>query len=294
MYRVRTVDGEIVVFTEKTSTLLTILMILVLILFIGELALIPSYITLGSGNDWYYIGYLVLQSLTTLIYVFVLNHLRVKGDMDKNSAVLETVDGRRIVVVKKSSIWITLGQVFADVFLVLSIIVLGAGIVLSLCAAYMEPVGPGLAILGGLLSLLWGIIFKVLGFLKTKIDFPGEKALVKTINGSMIMLYKSRSIWITIAMILTLITALALISIGVGLILGIIASTISPIFENYYTPTHQYTLITGLTLLGIGLLELIIVAILNFLRTRGRVKPVPATPENQLMYKGIIEESEIL
>ncbi len=294
MYRVRTVDGEIVVFTEKTSTLLTILMILVLILSIGELALIPSYITLGSGNDWYYIGYLVLQSLTTLIYVFVLNHLRVKGDMDKNRAVLETVDGRRIVVVKKSSIWITLGQVFAGVFLALSIIVLGAGIVLSFSAAYMEPVGPGLAILGGLLSLLWGIAFKVLGFLKTKIDFPGEKALVKTINGSMIMLYKSRSIWITIAMILTLITALALISIGIGLILGIIASMISPILENYHTPTHQYTLITGLILLGIGLLELIIVAILNFLRTRGHVKTVTAIPEIHSIHETIVKESEIL
>ncbi len=277
MYRVRDVDGEIVVFREETSIILSILMIFYVFVFLLEIVALISYITTYVVVDVLFLSVIVSEMIITLISIFVFNHLRRKGDMDRDHAVVKTIDGDTIIIVKKSSFWITLGMAVSILFLGLSVtsLIIGIYYVLSGDPSSIYLVGSGFTVL--IFSLL---IFLVLRFLRTKIDFVGERVRLETVDGRIIELYKSRPVWITILMIITLLTALILIIAGIALLTGMMNNLILGMNRGGgYLPYPRINeTIIGLTLFIFGLLQLIPVAILNFLRVRGHVREIGRAP----------------
>ncbi len=296
LYKVKDARGRIVSFTEKASIILTILMVFLIIGFLGELFMAVSM--LASFPQGGFVGgiVLMLQSLVALIYVFVLNHLRVKGDMDADRAEIDAVDGRRVIVVKKSSIWITIGLIIDGILVAVSLLITIIGILLTVMGGVMSYGGIALSIAGILFLIITLLVFQVLRFLRTKIDFPVENFRAQTIDGRIIEFYKSRSIWILIAMILTLISAVATIFAGISIIFGLLSP---PMLEipggpEPMTPASTHSIL-GIILVIEGLLMLIPVAVLNFLRVRGHVREVLGPSQPAIRVKpGEEEESEII
>lgn len=101
--------GRAVTLSEKTSILLTLAMVFVLLSALGLFGMGALRLTKSPVEA----GILMLGGLLTLIYVFIPAHLRKKGDMDVSVAVLPTAGGGYVEVEKKSSIWITIAFVFA-------------------------------------------------------------------------------------------------------------------------------------------------------------------------------------
>lgn len=137
------------------------------------------------------------------------------------------------------------------------------------------------------------IYASILNFLRTKIDFPVDRVVINSYSGSMIELYKSKSVWITLGMVLTLLAALAMIAIGV---LSIIGEALVPASDTFEELLQLYAfsslnLVTGVAFIAASIPFLIAVAVLNFLRVRGHVRqyqgvyaPGPRLPGIQMPY----------
>ena len=271
--------GRVIVFQEKTSILLTIGMVLAILGVVG----IFGMAALAAAYSVEAAAVLAFQGLVALIYVFILNHLRKKGDMNVSSVVIPTAYGGAIEVHKKSSIWITLALVFAVLGIIGSIGIMGYGFIMY---ATLPEVGTSMIVMG-LIGIIAGALYAaILNFLRTKIDFPGDRVILRTTAGYFIELYKSKSIWLTIGMVFTLLGAIALIGLGA---LAIVAGSLAgpPQALSYYPgevgpadmsmamlPMYGIGgMYAGIMLILMGLLLLINVAVLNFLRVRGHVRP---------------------
>lgn len=264
LYHVVDESGSLISIEEKTSTIITVLMAIQIIFFITLLftALTNMVISPLAGL------FNLFPSLLSLIYVFVLNHLRRKADMDKDLATFKTVDGGIIVVHKKSSFWITLMLVIVYVGIALTIVSLIAFMFVS----YI------LAITSILLLIILIVIERVLRFLRTKLDFIGERFQVQTEEGVIIELYKSRSFWITLALILVLIDAIIFFVSAFMLLTGMLSYKDIFGYPLYYLPYslihHASNVVFGVSLLISAFLLLIQATILNFLRVRAHIRPI--------------------
>lgn len=255
-------------------------MVLTILGVIGIFA-IAIYIAMYSIEIALVIG---LEGLVALVYVFVLNHLRHKGDMDTSQALIPTVNGGVVEVKKKSSIWISIALGLAILGLVGSI-----GITLYGLYLYITyGMGQQLAVSGGIATLVIAMYIAILNFLRTKIDFVVDRAVIKTVEGYLIELYKKRSIWLTIGMIVSIIGAIAAFAIGIMAILSNGVSipltnintylTKAPSYSMQLQPSLIQSIIQGIPMILIGLALLISVAILNFLRIRGHVRLLQQYP----------------
>jgi len=265
-YVVNDASNRAVEFTEKTSIILTVVTVLAGVataaLFgLGALALANGSVA-GVGG--------IVAGLIMLINVFVLNHLRKKGDMSTGRAVFVATDGRSVEVVKRSSVWITLAMALAVIGLILSLgLVAVASLMPAVVSVTAAPQGFGdvavTAAVQVIAILLW---IAVLNFLRTKIDFAGESITLRTASGQLIELYKRRSVWILLGTVFSALAGIALIGLAAySLIQGI----------NVQVGSIEVGLegLAASVSAGVaGLIALIWAAVLNFLRVRGHVRPV--------------------
>ncbi len=259
-------SNRAVEFTEKTSIILTIVTVLaglatVAFFGVGALALINGSVA-GIGG--------FIAGLVMMINVFVLNHLREKGDMNTGKALFAAADGRRIEVVKKSSFWITLAMAFAVIGLIISLVsVTIASVMPSMGPLAAAQPGMGdLAVVAAVQVIALLLWIAVLNFLRTKIDFAGESITLRTVSGQPVELYKRRSMWILLGTVFSALAGVALIGLAAySLIQGIDVQVGS----------------IGIGLEGLaasvaagvaGVVALIWAAVLNFLRVRGHVRPL--------------------
>ncbi len=262
-YSVRDSKGRVVHLYEKTSLLLTIAAALSALTFLAAAAGGSMILLRGAEAKG---SVLLAASILPLIYTFVFNHLRRKGDMDVDHAELPTINGGVVEVRVKTSIWITLAYALTILFILLA---LGA----TAYGAYLLYTGSSVKVLAaGLGGLIAGLIYaSVLRFLRTKLDFPGSRALVRSLEGYVLELYKSRSIWITLAMIFTLLAAIGLLGLGAALANThsiaapgkLVAAKLNRGITTYYEASSL--IVAGLTLL-------INVAVLNFLSIKAHIK----------------------
>ncbi len=271
MPRFRIVDesGRMVVVEEKHSFIILIAMIILVVGLVFQLIYTVALFAINL-----FVGFASLFTVIVyLIYVFVLNHLRRKADMNVDSAEFKTMDGRTVSVRKVSSFWLTLGLVLIYVLIALMII----GLIASLVSF------PILAPIYLIFIVILFIYARVLGFLRTKLDYSGETFKVVTEEGVVLEFYKERSFWITLALIFTLIEAII-----VFILAAMIFTKTLVIPENFVVSpglqppeshmpgfTREWGSLVYSIALGItGIVLLIIAAILNFLRTRVHVKIV--------------------
>ncbi|OYT51567.1 MAG: hypothetical protein B6U73_01720 [Desulfurococcales archaeon ex4484_204] len=97
--------------------------------------------------------------------------------MNVSKAPFKAVDGRVVTVVKKSSIWITLGVAAYVVVALLGIAAIAVGLYLG------GELAAGLAGLGITILVVALIAVAALNFLRTKIDFEGVGVGIKTSKG---------------------------------------------------------------------------------------------------------------
>ena len=274
-------SGREVVLEERTSVVLTAMMVL------GVVAAVASAIAtvylLATEPVLSIAGFVAL--IASLIYTVVFNHLRKKGDMNVGKASFKAVDGRVVTVVKKSSLWITLGVAAYVVVALLGIAAIAVGLYLG------GELAAGLVGLGITILVVALIAVAALNFLRTKIDFEGDSVEIKTSRGSGVVVYKRRSFWIALAMVISVIIAImyfayAAIQLYTAFVGGVsaIPTTIVahraaevPVYAEYLRGLQQLGTSLGylspVANLVAGLLMLINAAILNFLRVRGHVKP---------------------
>jgi MFS family permease len=228
------------------------------------------------------VGYIIC-GLIALIYTFVLNHLRKKGDMNTKVAVFPSPYGGTIEVRKKSSFWITLALIFAILGIIgsLGIAAYGAYIAMSIPELGFSFIAAGVVLL--IASAMYAAI---LNFLRTKLDFPGGRVILRTTGGYFVELYKSRSIWLTIGMIFTILAAIGLI------ILGIIVFATGATYQQPLTYYGEYeymveSMYSSFAIFAMALALLVNAAVLNFLRVRGHVRPaqVAAPPPQPVYYQ---------
>ncbi len=265
-YVVNDASNRAVEFTEKTSIILTLVTVLAGIvtaaLFgVGALTLINGSVA-GVGG--------IVAGLVALINVFVLNHLRKKGDMSTGKALFIAADGRRVEVVKKSSVWITLAMAFAVIGLILSLASVAiASLMPNMASVTAAPQSfsdvAAVAAVQVIILLLW---IAMLNFLRIKIDFSGGSVTLRTTTGQLIELYKERSAWILLGTVFSALAGIAIIGLAAySLIQGIDVQigSIEIGFEG---------LTTALSAGVAGVSALIWAAVLNFLRVRGHVRPL--------------------
>ncbi len=283
-YSVIDSSGRIIELTEKTSWLLTLGMIVFILAAVG----LFGFAALSINGDFTTSLILGFMGLTMLIYVFVLNHLRRKADMNVDQAGLPTASGGVILVKKISSIWITLALVFVYISIILTFIGLFYAVYL-----FINGIAESYALIGGSIgSLIVLFIYaRILGFLRTRLDFDGERIVIPTQNGIYVELYKDRSFWITLALIITIIGAIILFAVGaLAIIYGASILPVTPIYTSegigelthaeITTSQNMSSMITGIGLFVIGILFLINAAVLNFLRIRTHIRPL-----EEMMYR---------
>ena len=263
-YTVRDVQGRTIHLYERTSILLTLVMVLLVLSFLASLAMGVLSIMDGAMARG---GGLLALSILTLIYVFVFNHLRRKGDMDVDRAALPMLHGGVVEVRKKASIWITLAYALTILFIIIALGVTAYG-------AYLLSTGGGISLLAaGLGGLIGGILYAlVLRFLRTKLDFEGSRALLRSLEGYVLELYKSRSIWLTLAMILTLLAALALLGLGALALVKAQSIKVPSGFTAAKLEEGHAAIYEAGGLIFLGLLLLVNAAVLNFLSTKAHIR----------------------
>ncbi len=257
--------GRKVVVEERHSIIILIAMVLLIIgvviqlIYTTLLFMLSPYTGLTS----------ILSILLTLVYVFVLNHLRRKADMDVEIAKFKTLDGRTVVVRKISSFWFTLGLVIVYVLIALMII----GLIVSLVTI------PFIALLYVIALIALIILARVLYFLRTRLDYEGEVFRVVSEEGVILEFYKERSFWITLALIITIIEAIAIFLIAaliitgsIGLPTNLLTGSLEHGGLEHFTTYDYLRLAYGIGLFIAGIFLLIIAAMLNFLRIRVHVK----------------------
>ncbi len=277
-FNVADMQGRIIVLSEKTSIILTLVFVLVALSALGLFGM-AAY-TYAQGFGLITSIPMIVGGLIATIYAFILHHLRKKGDMNVDKAVLPTISGGYVEVVKKTSIWITLAYVVAILGLLGALGVLGYGVYLYLAGGASVGIIFG-GVIGSIVMLLY---ISVLGFLRTKIDFPLNNVVVRDTSGGLVELYKRKSIWLTLGMIITILIAVVFIG------LGILAFTNTALLQGYLNSQVQMPIthydqqqidVNGLMMAGLagapaiitGLVMLVGAAVLNFLRVRGHVRP---------------------
>lgn len=275
-YIVIDTSGRQVVLKEKRSIIITIAMIF---LILGVLGMLGMAATLAQRSVEL-AGAGILGAFVMLLYVFILNHLRKKGDMNTNYAVFRGPYGM-VEVRKKSSVWLTLALGLAVLAAIGSIGIIGFG-AMNLQAGGAQMIAAGAS---GLIASL--IYVAVLNFLRTKLDMPVDKAVIITASGQYLELRKSKSVLITIGLALTILAALGAFGMGALALMGGLTglgfttssyATVAP----YSIPQSGLALGGGMIFLGIMLL--IGAAVLNFLRVRVHIVPVQgyAVPPQQV------------
>ncbi len=274
-YIVVDASGRQVVLSEKHSIIITIAMAFAVLGVVGMFGMAAmlaqrSIELAGAG---------VLGALVMLLYVFILNHLRKKGDMNVDYAAFRGPYGM-VEVRKKSSIWLTIALGLAILSVIGSLGLIGLG------AMNMQAGGTQTLSLG-VTSLIASLIYvAVLNFLRTKLDMPVDKAVIVAATGQYLELRKSKSILITIGLVLTILAALGAFGLGAlaltGGLTGLGAATSSYLTTAPYG-TAQVGLAFGGGMIFLGIMLLIGAAVLNFLRVRVHVVPVQGyvTPPQQ-------------
>ncbi len=272
-FHVADMQGRIIVLSEKTSIILTLVFVLTMVSaigFFGEAVYVMTQSIAASVP-------LIVGGLFSLIYAFIFNHLRKKGDMNVDKAVIPTTSGGSVEVTKKTSIWITLAYIIAIIGLVGAVGLTGYGAyVYATSGIGLETIIAGIT--GSIAMLLY---IMVLGFLRTKIDFPLNNVIVRDTSGRLVELYKRKSAWLTLGMVLTILAGIIFI------LLGVLAFTNTAFIQGYMTSQTTMTQYTGqpLSLGGLisaglvgapaiiaGLVMLVGAAVLGFLRIRGHVR----------------------
>ncbi|MCE4614579.1 MAG: hypothetical protein F7B60_03530 [Desulfurococcales archaeon] len=272
-YNVQTSNGGFVEIEEKNSVLITIGAIIsgltALILIIEGLLVFNQ--NTGTGLSFFIAG------IVAGIYTAVLSHLKHKADMKPSEALISTVSGSSVRVWKDSSIWISILLAFIYLGILASLGLLGYGFY----AYKVNPVASESFITMGILGLITGVIFaRIFGFLRTKLEFKGEKVITVASSGDNIELYKDRSVWLTIGFIVTLLGGIAFIIIPILSLLGFMSFSPIPLLtkpghihsaaHDYLTGFREWTGILGLFIYGIVLL--VNAAVLNFLRVRTQIR----------------------
>ena len=272
-FHVADMQGRIIVLSEKTSIILTLVFVLTIVSTIGFFGGAAYMMTQSIAASIP----LIVGGFFSLIYAFIFNHLRKKGDMNVDKAVIPTTSGGSVEVTKKTSIWITLAYVIAIIGLIGAVGLTGYGAyVYATSGIGLETIIAGIT--GSIAMLLY---IMVLGFLRTKIDFPLNNVVVRDTSGRLVELYKRKSAWLTLGMVLTILAGIIFI------LLGILAFTNTAFIQGYMTSQTTMTQYTGqpLSLGGLisaslvgapaiiaGLVMFVGAAVLGFLRIRGHVR----------------------
>ncbi len=284
-FNVMDVQGRIIVLSENTSIILTLVFALTVLAAIGFFAMtIYTFINSALMSIPFIVG-----GISSTIYAFIFNHLRKKGDMSVDKAVLPTISGGVVEVTKKTSIWITLAYALVVLGLIAALGLIGYG-----AYTYISN-GIGLnLVFGGVVGAVIALMYiAVLGFLRTKIDFPLNNVIVRDTAGQLIELYKRKSIWLTLGMIISVIVGLLFIVSGILAFTntGFISTYMNMPMQTPLTYNAQQTyglnlasimgMVAGLPILIAGLAMFVSAAVLGFLRVRGHVRPYSS---NSLAY----------
>ncbi len=271
-YSIKKSTGGFVDIEEKNSILITIGMVVMGIISIGLLAWGVLVYNEAPGLALSLIGGSILAG----IYTAILSHLKHKADMNPGEASILSVTGGSVKVWKDSSIWISLLLGLVYLGIVASLIALGYGLLVYKQA----PGAAGQLVYIGLLGLVGGgLLAKILGFLRTRLNFKGDKVIALDINGENVELYKDRSVWLTIGFAVTILAGLALTVIPILQAIGVVSL-------NYGSPTNypwdagihgsslesiqEYAGPAGM--LVTGLVLLVNAAVLNFLSVRVQIR----------------------
>lgn len=266
-YVVVDASGRQVILSEKRSIIITIAMVFAVL---GVLGMFGMAAMLAQQNVAL-AGAGILGGLVMLLYVFILNHLRKKGDMNVDYAVFRGPYGM-VEVRKKSSIWLTLALGLAVLAIIGSLGMIGFG------AMNMQTGGTQMLSLGvaGLISSL--IYVAVLNFLRTKLDMPVDRAVIVAATGQYLELRKSKSTLVTVGLAITILAALGAFSIGALALTGGLAGLSTVTTTSYLAAAPYGTAQAGPALSGgmifLGIMLLISAAVLNFLRVRVDVVPI--------------------
>ncbi len=266
-YVVIDTSGRQVVLSEKRSIIITVAMVFTVL---GVIGILGTTVMLAQRSIEL-AGAGILGAIVTLLYVFILNHLRKKGDMNVDYAVFSGPYGA-VEVRKKSSIWLTLALALAILGAIGSVAMIGLG------AMHMGTYGTTQIMVSGIAGLIMSLIYiAVLNFLRTKLDIPVDRAVIIAANGQYLELKKSKSILITIGLALTILAAIGAFGIGALALMGGLAglgSTASSYLAAAPYGTAQAGLALGGGMIFLGIMLLIGAAVLNFLRVRVHVVPV--------------------
>jgi len=274
-YVVIDASGRQVILSEKRSIIITIAMAFAVLGVIGMLGMAA----MAAQQSLELAGAAVGGALIMLLYVFILNHLRKKGDMNVDYAVFRGPYGV-VEVRKKSSVWLTLALALAILAAVGSLGIIGFG-------AMSAQSGGAQLVAAGVSGLITSLIYAaVLNFLRTKLDMPADRAVIVAATGQYLELRKSKSILITLGLIMTVLAAIGAFGLGALILaggltgLGLGAST--------YASTAPAT-VGGGAMIFLGIMLLVGAAVLNFLRVRVHVIPTqgyvaPPYPQPQQQY----------
>jgi len=265
-YVVVDASGRQVILSEKRSIIITIAMVFAILGAVGmfgatALLIQRSIAFAGAG---------ILGALVMLLYVFILNHLRKKGDMNVSHATFKGPYGV-IEVRKKSSIWLTLALGLTILSIIASVGLIGFG------AMNLQTGGIQMITIGVIGLISSSLYAAVLNFLRTKLDMPVDKAVIVAASGQYLELRKSKSVLITIGLALTILAALGAFGVGALALTGGITG-LDPASASSYITVTSYNIGQGPVLAGgmifLGVMLLIGAAVLNFLRVRVHVTPV--------------------
>jgi hypothetical protein len=271
-YSIKTSSGGFVELEEKNSILITIGMVIMGLISISLLALGVLVYGETPGLTVSLIG----GSLLTGIYTAILSHLKHKADMDPSEASIQSVTGGSIRVWKESSVWISILLGFIYIGLITSFIALGYGLFIY----NQAPVAAERLVYIGLTGLVsGGVLAKILGFLRTRLNFKGERIIAPDINGNSVELYKDHSIWLTLGFLATVLAGLVLIAIPALQTFGIISLNYGDLMNNNWEAgstghvLESVSSYTGpVTMFITGLILLVNAAVLNFLSVKVQVR----------------------
>jgi len=274
-YNVQTSEGSYVEIEEKNSILITIGAIITGLI---ALALLAEGAIVYSQNSGTGISFLI-GGIIAGIYTAVLSHLKHKADMKPSEALLSTGSRSTVRVWKESSVWISILLAFIYLGILVSLGIIGYGF-------YIYKIDPAVSesfITMGAVGLIIGVVFaKIFGFLRTKLEFKGERIIAVESNGGHVELYKDRSVWLTLGFIFTLLGGIAFILIPILVLFGFISFSPEPLLtnaEHIHGSAHEYLIgsnnwISAVGLFISGIVLLINAAVLNFLRVRAQIRPV--------------------
>jgi MFS family permease len=273
-YKVQTSDGGFVEIEEKNSILITlgaVITALVALVLLVEGALVYTNDP-GTGLS------LFTGGIVAGIYAAVLSHLKHKADMKPDEALISSASGGSVRIWKASSVWISILLAFIYLGILISLGMLGYGLYTYKTA----PVQADQFISIGIAGIIIGIIFaRIFGFLRTKLEFKGERIIAFSSEDGHIELYKDRSVWLTLGFVVTLLGGIVFVIIPILSLAGVTVFSPEPLLNTAgHTSgvTHEYFLESHawLSLIGLffwGLLLLVNAAVLNFLRVRTQIRP---------------------